>query len=193
MHTLSASFVLGFHGCDQKVADKLVAGGKFRPSQNDYDWLGSGIYFWEANPRRGLEYATELGKMKRRPKIAIPAVIGAVIDLGLCLDLTTSAGIEQARDAYTQYSLLADGAEWVMPENGSDLMRRNLDCAVLQYLHKIRNDTAKPAVDTVKGIFVEGNPIYHNAGFFDKTHVQICVCNPDCIKGVFRVDKRFLS
>ena len=117
----------------------------------------------------------------------------AVVDLGLCLDLTTSAGIEQVRSAFKEYSSLADGAEWSMPENSEDLLRRNLDCAVLQYLHKIREDAEKPEVDTVKGIFVEGNPIYKSAGFIDKTHVQICVRNPECIKGVFRVDKRFLS
>lgn len=41
--------------------------------------------------------------------------------------------------------------------------------------------------DTVKGIFTEGEPAYENAGFAEKTHVQICVRNQDCIKGVFRV------
>lgn len=179
MHTLSASFVLGFHGCDRAFAGKLVAGRKFQPSRNDYDWLGHGIYFWEANPRRGLEYANELRKLSRSPKITNPAVIGAVIDLGLCLDLTTSTGVAQARDAFTQYKLLADEAGWALPENSKDLLRRNLDCAVLQYLHRIRKETTSPAVDTVKGIFVEGDPIYKNAGFFDKTHVQICLRNPD--------------
>jgi hypothetical protein len=193
VHTLSASFVLGFHGCDKSIADRLLTGGNFRPSQNGYDWLGSGIYFWESNPQRGLDYASELQKLRRNPKITKPEVIGAVVDLGLCLDLTTSAGIEQVRSAFKEYSSLADGAEWSMPENSEDLLRRNLDCAVLQYLHKIREDAEKPEVDTVKGIFVEGNPIYKSAGFIDKTHVQICVRYPECIKGVFRVDKRFLS
>lgn len=54
MHALSASFILGYHGCDEAVAEKVLAGEDFKPSDNDYDWLGSGIYFWEANPQRGL-------------------------------------------------------------------------------------------------------------------------------------------
>ena len=29
-----------------------------------------------------------------------------------------------------------------------------------------------------------GEPIYKTAGFYTKTHVQIAVCNPACIKGV---------
>ena len=54
MHRLSTAFVLGYHGCDQSIADRLLAGGAFRKSRNDYDWLGHGIYFWEANPLRGV-------------------------------------------------------------------------------------------------------------------------------------------
>ena len=81
MHRLSSCFVLGYHGCDTDVGEQLLAGEAFQPSDNDYDWLGPGIYVWEANPRRGLEFATEA--MRRRGSgISQPFVIGAVIDLG---------------------------------------------------------------------------------------------------------------
>ena len=91
MHRLTSSFVLGYHGCDRAVDEKVLQGEKFSLSQNDYDWLGHGAYFWEANPLRGLEFAKEL--QTRRTNIAEPYVVGAVIDLGFCLDLTTSTGI----------------------------------------------------------------------------------------------------
>ena len=88
MQRLSFGFVLGYHGCDQTTGESLLAGSLFKPSENDYDWLGSGIYFWEANPLRGIDYAREA--MKRRgSRITKPSVVGAVIDLGNCLDLTT--------------------------------------------------------------------------------------------------------
>jgi hypothetical protein len=41
-----------------------------RPSDNPYDWLGTGIYFWEANPLRALQFAQEraqVGKNSRGP------------------------------------------------------------------------------------------------------------------------------
>jgi hypothetical protein len=44
-----------------------------------------------------------------------------------------------------------------------------------------------PPVDTIKGVFTEGLPVYPNAGFREKTHIQIAVRSPACIKGVFRV------
>lgn len=31
----------------------------------------------------------------------------------------------------------------------------------------------------------EGHSLYPNAGFAEKDHIQICVCNPNCIKGYF--------
>jgi hypothetical protein len=45
----------------------------------------------------------------------------------------------------------------------------------------------RPPVDTIRGVFTEGQPVYPGAGFDEKTHVQIVVRNPFCIKGVFRV------
>lgn len=42
-------------------------------------------------------------------------------------------------------------------------------------------------IDTVKAAFMEGEPIYPNASFHEKTHIQICVCDSRRIKGVFRV------
>ena len=103
MHNLSASFILGYHGCDADVAEDLLRNVPFLPSENDYDWLGSGIYFWEANPLRGLEFATEASQ--RKPKlISNPTVIGAVIDLGYCLDLTSSRGLKVTRPPSAGFS-----------------------------------------------------------------------------------------
>lgn len=188
MHRLATQFVLGFHGCEGSVADALLAGKPFRPSRNDWDWLGHGIYFWEANPRRGLEWASELKKPK-------PTVLGAVIDLGLCLDLTTSAGISQVVSAFDALEKLRRVEGRPLPANvgGSDRLRRNLDCAVLNTLHDIRIDGGLPPVDTVKGVFQEGGPAYKGSDFHVKTHIQVCVRNPACIKGVFRVSAALLD
>lgn len=195
MHTLSTSFVLGYHGCDHAVGERLLNGEAFKKSTNLYDWLGHGIYFWEANPVRGLEYAKDIKKQPGRGagKITKPAVVGAVIDLGLCLDLTTSAGVEQVKIADKLYRDVVTKADAPLPTNSSDKLRRNLDCAVMEWLHKTRADTDQPPVDTVKGVFIEGDPIYPTAGFYMRTHVQLCVCNPDCIKAVFRVPNRHLE
>ena len=46
-------------------------GANLNSSENDYDWLGSGIYFWEEGPKRALEWA------QRKFGFEKAAVIGA--------------------------------------------------------------------------------------------------------------------
>jgi len=195
VHRLSANFVLGYHGCDRDVAEKLIGGDDFSASKNTYDWLGPGVYFWEANPRRALQFAKELQKLERQtaPKIKTPAVVGAIVELGLCLDLTTTSGISQIRTAYQKLREIAEVAERPLPMNRLDQRLRDLDCAVIQFLHETRKREKEPSIDTLKGVFVEGEPIYPTSGIREKTHIQICVCNPECIKGVFRVPRRMLK
>jgi hypothetical protein len=186
MHDLAGGLVLGYHGCDRRIGERLLAGEEFFQSQNEWDWLGHGIYFWEANPKRGLHFAQEL-KSKGRSPIDEPFVVGAVIQPGLCLDLTTVSGIEIVQEAFLQLQRLCEAADEALPTNSRDLLRRNLDCAVVQFAHKIRFDSGQSAIDTVRGVFVEGAPAYPNAGFDAKTHVQLAVRTQRCIKGVFRV------
>jgi hypothetical protein len=191
LHRLTSAFILGYHGCDRDIGEKLLAGAPFLPSDNDYDWLGPGIYFWESNPLRGLEFAAEASKRKRS-SILKPWVIGAVIELGLCLDLTTSSGLEWLKVAHASLLDVTQAAEYALPPNSDDKLRRNLDCAVIRRLHRVLESKGMPPVDTVKGVFTEGEPVFPGSGFLEKTHIQIAVRNPDFIKGVFRVPENQL-
>ena len=48
LYSRRSNLVIGFHGCDQSVVEKVIAGKtELLASTNDYDWLGNGIYFWE--------------------------------------------------------------------------------------------------------------------------------------------------
>jgi hypothetical protein len=201
MHRLTTSFLLGYHGCSQKVANALLAGEPFVPSENSYDWLGPGIYFWQANPLRALRFAEEV--RNRRKEKWTPAVVGAVIEPGLCLDLASEAGVSAVTSAFEMLVRVSKDNGDALPINGggNDLLLRNLDCAVIKTLHAIRADSIAnhdlnfgrlEPIDTVSGIFVEGKPIYLNSGFHAKTHIQICVCNSQCIRGVFRVPENEL-
>jgi len=192
LHNLSASFILGYHGCDADVAEDLLRNVPFLPSENDYDWLGSGIYFWEANPLRGLEFATEASQ--RKPKlISNPTVIGAVIDLGYCLDLTSSRGLKVTGTAFSRLQQISRKVGLRLPENQPDGLRNNLDCAVLNSLHRFQAEEGKQPFDTVKGVFIEKPPLYDGSAFGVKNHIQIAVRNPDCIKGIFRVPASHLD
>lgn len=87
MSKLNTSFVLGYHGCSLDTAkDVLLNKSELTDSKNGYDWLGHGIYFWEGDPKRAYEWAESKVKEGKYERIG---VVGAIIDLGNCLDLTT--------------------------------------------------------------------------------------------------------
>lgn len=186
MHRLASSFVLGYHGCDRSVGEKLLSGAPFRTSDNDYDWLGPGIYFWEANPERALDFAGELAGL-RKPRISVPFVVGAIIEMGLCLDLAAKDSIEQVQIAHGDLSETAKREGTLLPKNGKLVWQHDLDCAVIRHLHQMVAEAESESIDTIRGLFIEGSPLYEQSGFWSKNHVQIAVCNPTCIKGVFRV------
>ncbi|MGW1419847.1 hypothetical protein ACWAT4_06960 [Bradyrhizobium manausense] len=183
MRRTVTGFVLGYHGCDRSIAEKLLAGSPFEASTNNYDWLGAGAYFWENDPLRAMRWAE---KLRDRPgkngKIKDPTVVGAVIDLGLCLDLTTQSSLDVIRTAYDGLVTVSEVAKQALPEN-IDELRRPLDCAVINYLYE---SLPEPKFQTVRGMFVEGGPLYPGAFIQRETHVQIAVRDLSCIQGVFR-------
>ena len=191
MNPASTSFVLGYHGCDRKVAERVLSGRQsLQPSVNDYDWLGDGIYFWEHNARRAYEFAIDVRDQPRHrgQKIKDAAVVGAIIDLGFCLNLLDSHFIGLVRHAYDGLAKLSEEAGTPMPRNslGRDLLLRKLDCAVIRFLHATREDEQEEPFDTVRAVFLEGGTLYENSGFAAKNHIQLCVRNLSAIKGYFR-------
>lgn len=179
------NIIIGFHGCDYSTyCNVLYKHRPLKPSKNDYDWLGNGIYFWEQNLERAWQWA------ENNKKIKTPAVIGAVIDLGYCLNLLDSTYISALKNEYALFLIEAYLCGDTIPQNkdikgNTDLLLRYLDCAVIEHLHDSRNFTKEIPFDSVRGVFFEGNPIYPTSGFHEQSHIQICIRNPNCIKGFF--------
>jgi len=189
-YELQPAFILGFHGCDAKVGEAILRGKEqhLMPSDNDYDWLGSGVYFWEGNPARALQFATECaqGSIHSKGGITTPFVLGTIINLGHCLDLADSSAIAQVHESYRKLQDMMRDTNEKLPANGKSLRARRLDCLVFNLLHTFRREKGLSPYDTVRGLFWEGEPIYPGAGVGENNHIQICVCNPANILGYFR-------
>lgn len=197
MYTSRTGLILGFHGTDKSIVDKIINSSTedLEPKINIYDWLGNGIYFWDNSPKRAMEWAIESSKRKNSI-IKEPSVIGAIIDLGYCLDLLDSKNFELLKKGHEILSttLMASGTP--MPKNkgrDEDLALRELDCAVIESLHGFLKATGEKEFDSARGVFWEGNALYEGAGFKDKNHIQICVKNINCIKGYFRPLERIIN
>lgn len=48
--------VYGYHGTNTEAAATIIQQG-FNVSSNDYDWLGTGVYFFQDAPVRAWEWA----------------------------------------------------------------------------------------------------------------------------------------
>ncbi|HWW40731.1 hypothetical protein [Pedobacter sp.] len=201
MYNDRPNFILGFHGCDESDCHSLLnSSSKIKSSKEAFDWLGHGMYFWENNYERALIWAKD---KKKRGKLKNPAVIGAIIQPGHCCDFTDTKYIEVIK-AY--YRLLSDKhykAGVPLPVNKDvkhdlhkDQLMRELDCTTIEFMHNgILNQFSSDVnskgysefrlFDSVKGVFTEGGPAFPGAGIYNKSHIQICVRNSNCIKGFF--------
>jgi len=183
--------VFGYHGCDRSVAERVLTGGEFRSSDNDYDWLGKGIYFWEYGPSRAMQWAQE-GRARKHEKITTPATVGAVIHLGQCFDLLDVRYTSYLKDAFPSFVVAQQDSGQPMPTNGGarnrsgDLLLRRLDCAVLNWAIVALEKTLGQPFQTVRGVFVEGGEAFPGSCIMEKSHIQIAVRDPRCIIGVFQ-------
>lgn len=201
MYDARPNLIIGFHGCELHVRDALLMNpSDYRISQKPFDWLGHGLYFWENNYDRALQWATE---KKERGEIKEPAVIGAVLYLGYCCDFLDKRYIHLLAYYYKNMKARYEQLGKELPQN-TDLKHdihknkilRHLDCAAIEFMHaeilnQVKSDKTKKGYseykifDSTRGVFIEGGPAFDGAGLFEKSHIQICIRNPNCIQGFF--------
>jgi len=201
MYDVRPNLVLGFHGCEKEIRDALLTNpNNIQKSEKPYDWLGNGVYFWENDHERALEWAQA---RQARGEIKEASVIGAVLHLGVCCDFLDRTYIKLL---YKFYELLKANYNILgvpMPENRDskgdnhkDRLLRELDCAIIELMHEKMFEQYQEEVsshgfsrrrlfESARGVFTEGGEAFPGAGIAAKSHIQICVRNLDCIKGFF--------
>ncbi|MGH2608519.1 MAG: hypothetical protein ACRDHF_05465 [Tepidiformaceae bacterium] len=169
--------VRGYHGTSRAAATDILREG-FRPSANSYDWLGTGIYFWQDAPRRAREWA-------EANHSAAPAVLEATIDLISCLDLLDIGWPDTLRQAHAAF--VAQRAAVGRPLPRQTVGAHRLDTAVLNLSVQIlQRDGA--TIHSVRAAFAEGGPMFPRSALSLRGHVQIAVRDPSVILEVRAVD-----
>ncbi|QHI96680.1 hypothetical protein GT347_00935 [Xylophilus rhododendri] len=191
----SGQLVVAYHGCDRSTEDALVTGQllALQPSDNPYDWLGPGVYFFQDDWRRALMFAQASAdqphrKFTQRP-IHDPSVVGAVLKLTATLDVSTQDGIGAFRTAYEALKLSGVRLKQnrKSASQDTDVILRGLDRQVFKYLHQMYTDQGLPAPDAIRGAFPQGEAVAPTSAIFANSHVQIALLNPGCVLGYFRV------
>jgi hypothetical protein len=194
--------LIAYHGCDITTRDDLVSGRlkQLNQSNNKYDWLGPGAYFFEGDVERALLFAQAAynnpTKRYTAKPIATPAAVGAILQVQSWLDMTTQAGIKEFSMAYQFLAagLVAEGKK--PPQNApadntdADIIYRALDNAVFTWLHHARasRNPPSPPFQAVRAAFHQGPEVAPTSGFHASTHIQISLRDNNCVKGWFLPD-----
>ncbi len=163
------------------AADRLVAGEDFEASDQDDEWFGKGIYFWEHAFKQAWWWA------RGHKKYSAPAVVGAVIRLGNCFDLLDPGNSIILREFYLKMVADMEANEITPPSNVRT--HRKLDCALFNYLYNECKRARKP-LDTARAVYVPTSTakrICKGSWISEETHIQVCVRNPECILAVWHV------
>jgi hypothetical protein len=158
------------HGTTEELAQEIIKTG-FKQSEEKWDWLGYGIYFWEDSPARALLWA------RQKHSNGSLSVIDAEIALEHCLNLLDPEGAAKLKRFYRRY-ILATGVE--VASLKSTAGNHELDCRVINYACEQWAEFGYH-VHVIRGGFVEGDPLYsHGLGgpdskIHDLSHVQLAV------------------
>jgi hypothetical protein len=173
--------VIGFHGTDMASAERLVAGEDFEPSDEDDEWFGKGIYFWEHAFKQAWWWA------RRHKRHKHPSVIGAVIRLGNCFDLIDPGNVDVLRDFYEAMVGEMDAAGIEKPLNVHT--QRRLDCALFNYVYGWCEQAQQP-LDTARAVYIPTSPVKRvipGSWISEETHIQVGVRNPRSILAIWHV------
>ena len=172
--------VLGYHGCQRDFADAVRSGritlAQWKPSQNVYDWLGEGIYFWEGSRTRADQWAVEQSGDQAD-------VLEVEIDLGQCLNLLESTYHEAIRATYRNLRRVYRSQGWLLPKNQKK--RHDLDCLVInKFVKFMERFEGQQGIlfQTVRGVFEEGRPLFPGSALRSQSHIQIAVRDVQCMR-----------
>lgn len=173
--------VIGYHGTDEASAERLVHGEEFAASDRDNEWFGRGVYFWEHAPKQAWWWSKSVRKAKK------PAVVGALIRLGNCLDLLDSENVTILKAFKNSLELSLAEESIALPQNNRKDMR--LDCTVFNAFYAA-SDVAERPIDTARAVYVPTGTkkrIWEKSWINEQSHLQLCVRNPRSILAVWHV------
>jgi hypothetical protein len=164
--------ILGYHGTSQERAAAILSTG-FRASDNDYDWLGTGIYFFQDAPLRAKQWA--IGQ-----HLSNPAVICSRVCLDNCIDLFDIGWQPLLKNVYNAFVEQYRDTDRLLPQQNPERSKAHrLDCAFFNFAIELISQ--EQPIDSIRAAFMEGERLFPSSAIFELAHIQIAIRNPNLI------------
>jgi hypothetical protein len=169
-----ALVIRGYHGTSARQAAVILRDG-FVASDNDYDCLGNGVYFFEDGLVQARAWA-------RRAHPSEPAVVQADIRLDDCMDLKDGLAWGPLL-AQAHHEVLRVSREQGLPLPRQTSATRRLDRVVIEFMVVI---LAREGIRirVARGVFAEGAPAFPGSYLSEGSHVQVAMRDTDLISNV---------
>lgn len=169
-------WVYGYHGTSMDRATAIIESG-FNPSNNEYDWLGKGIYFWQDAPKRAWQWAQSTHPDN-------PAVVKCRLRLDRsCLDLLDIGYFPLLKTMYNGFITSYTQQNLAIPQQNPERSKAHrLDCSFFNYVVKTFNSSSDARIASIRSAFVEGDRIFPNSAIYDLTHIQIAILDSGLIE-----------
>jgi len=154
---------VGFHGTTKEAVPHLLA-REIRPSDQHFEWLGTGFYLWQDSPWRARQWAEDRFGFDA-------AMVGARVELDGCLDLLNPKWQAELHDADFECALERMTEDRPIPVN-TDTGSHARDAATINW-YRDRASGKGRAVRSARAIFEEGEPIFEASKIRSESHVQI--------------------
>lgn len=188
--------VYGYHATDAETVANVLHEKHIKKSENWYDWLGVGSYFYQEAPLRALKWLTQ-EKHEGTIEPSKAGLLCAKIQIREFIDLLEPDWVEVIARTYIlleeDTDKLATLRRWrekqaeykVGGEAGPHpLDKYVIDMAVGSLIKGGRK------VNGVRAIFYDGKRLFENSHLLDRQHIQIAVHNwtEDVVEGLWEVD-----
>jgi hypothetical protein len=172
-----APVIRGYHGTSATRAGVILRDG-FLPSDNDYDCLGNGVYFFEEGLAQARAWA-------QRAYPGEPVVVQADVRLEDCMDLKDTQGwVPLLAQAHAE--VLRASRERGRPLPAQTTAEHRLDREVIELTVSILEQEGM-RIRSVRGVFAEGAPAFPGSFLSEGSHVQVAVRDADLIANVAAV------
>lgn len=185
--------LLLYHATTRDAWHRIQQSGSMSPSENNYDWLGHGIYFWQAAPVRAWIWKRFEALPKRSRASAADAVVleyELALNTDECLDLLDI----RWHDVLEKLGLMVPGVwrrQGVTDEVIKKRLQRNarlaqpqkhyLDCAAVNTVCTYLEHIESIRITCVRGAFQCLDRLYPYSAFRRGDHVEVAIRDPKLI------------